>query len=260
MCLIVFAHQQHPDYPLVFAANRDEFYERPTAPATFWTEAPHVLAGRDKKAGGTWMGVTRRGHWAAVTNVREEGQYRSDAPSRGTLVADYLVNEPDPKTYLKALARDAEAYNGFNLLVGTPDTVYYFSNRAGEIQKVEPGIHGISNARLNTPWPKVNRGKEALASLLDGDVSVNELLSLLDDRRTAQDEDLPDTGVGRKLERQLSPIFIEGSEYGTRSSTVLLVDRSGQVTFVERNFQRGTPTKTRRFSFEIASKPPAGTN
>lgn len=257
MCLIVFAHQHHPDYPLVFAANRDESYERPTAPAEFWEDAPHVLAGRDKKAGGTWMGVTRKGHWGAITNVRDEVDRRPDAPSRGHLVADYLREEPQPDSYLEQVADRADQYNGFNLLVGTPEDVHYFSNRENDIHVVSPGIHGISNARLNTSWPKVKRGKEGLASILDGDITADRLLELLDDRQTAPDEQLPDTGVGQELERQLSPIFINGSEYGTRASTVLLLDRSGQVTFVERNFQRGTPTKTRRFSFECASAPTA---
>lgn len=255
MCLIVFANQHHPDYSLVFAANRDEFYERPTAPAEFWSDAPHVLAGRDKKAGGTWMGVTRSGHWAAVTNVRDEEEHRPDAPSRGRLVADYLTDEPNPHSYLVTLAEKSDEYNGFNLLVGTPEEVYYFSNREREIERVEPGLHGMSNAQLNTSWPKVSRGKKGLASILQDDVSTDRLLDLLDDRETAPEEQLPNTGVGRDLERRLSPIFIDGEEYGTRASTVLLLHRSGQVSFVERNFLRGTPTKTRRFSFERTSTP-----
>lgn len=257
MCLIVFAHDLHPEYPLVFAANRDEFYARPTAAADFWDEAPHVLAGRDQEAGGTWMGVTRRGHWAAVTNVRDETPRSSDAPSRGHLVAEYLKEEPEPRSYVEALAKEAERYNGFNLLVGTPDAVYFFSNREETIQSLGTGLHGISNASLNTPWPKVERGKQGLRSILENDVSSEALLDLLADRRPAPDHKLPNTGVGKETERMLSSIFIDGSKYGTRSSTALLIHRSGQVTFVERSFLRGTPDETRRFSFEITPAPTA---
>lgn len=255
MCLITFAYESHPDYPLVLAANRDESYERPTASADFWEEAPHVLAGRDKKAGGTWMGVTRAGHWAAITNVRSETDRRPDAPSRGHLVAEYLKEEPNPHEFLETVAATADEYNGFNLLFGTPTTVLYFSNQEEEQRSVEPGIHGISNASLDTSWPKVERAKASLASIMDDEVTPERLLDLLDDRRPAPDEELPDTGVGKDVERKLSPIFITGDSYGTRSSTVLLLHRPGEATFVERSFVRGTPIKTRRFSFEIAPTP-----
>lgn len=254
MCLILFAQDAHPEYPLVFAGNRDEFYERPSAPAAFWDDGPHVLGGRDLKAGGTWLGVTRHGHWATVTNVRDQMPHRDDAPSRGHLVAKYLTEEPAPETYLETVEAEADRYNGFNLLLGTPNDTFYFSNRDGTPHSVGAGVHGMSNAQLDDPWPKVERGIARLETVLKKDLTPDRLLDILNDRQPAPDDQLPNTGVGADTERMLSPPFIETDEYGTRSSTVILMHRSGTVTFVERNFDRGTPTDTHRFSFEIASE------
>lgn len=252
MCLLAFSYKNHSQYSLIFAGNRDEFYDRPTAPAGPWKEAPHVLAGRDLKAGGTWMGVTQSGHWGVVTNVRDQRPRREDARSRGTLVANYLRDEPAPQAYLERVAAEAECYNGFNLLLGTLGSLYYFSNREPGIQTVDPGIHGLSNERLDTPWPKVQRAKEGLqAQVQGGDVSVEALLDLLNDRRPAPSDQLPDTGLGRERERMLSPIFIDGDKYGTRASTVLLLGYDGTVTLVERTFEEGAADSTRRFSFEV---------
>lgn len=256
MCLLVFGRNAHPEYPLIFGGNRDEFYGRPTAPATFWDDAPHVLAGRDEKEGGTWMGVTRNGHWGVVTNVREPGEYRPDARSRGHLVADYLRDEPSPQAYLEAVRADADAYNGFNLLVGIPGALFCLST-AGDppvVRSVADGVHGLSNAQLDTPWPKVVHARRRLHSLLEGGtVGPDPILDLLDDRTPFPDADLPDTGIGREAERQLSPIFIDGERYGTRSSTVLCIDRTGTVTFVERTFDRGRPQRTRRYRFDVGT-------
>lgn len=256
MCLILFAKDVHPDYPFVFAGNRDEFYDRPTAPADFWDESPHVLAGQDLKAGGTWVGVTRRGHWAAVTNVRDQRPDREEAPSRGRLVATYLKEEPTPETYMQHLEGRADQFNGFNLLAGTPQDTFYLSNRNGSPRSVQSGIHGMSNAQINDPWPKVERGTTRLSEVLDHkEVRPEQLLAILDDRAPAPDEDLPDTGVGLETERMLSPPFIEGESYGTRSSTVILMHRSGMLTFLERTFDRGVPTETNRFTFQIDAVP-----
>ncbi len=253
MCLLAFRYDSASEWPLVFVGNRDEFYERPTAPADFWDDAPHVLAGRDLEAGGTWMGVTRRGYWGVVTNVRDPESYREHVRSRGALVADYLRGEPAPVEYLEQVAAEADRYNGFNLLLGTPDSLYYYSNRAAGIHPVDPGLHGLSNDRLDTPWPKVRRAKRSLQAQLQGEsLSTASLLDLLNDRRPAPDDELPDTGLGRTRERMLSPIFIDGDRYGTRASTVLLLSREGQVSFVERTFERGVPKETRRFSFEVS--------
>lgn len=255
MCLLVFGYKTTPEYPLIFAGNRDEFYDRPTAPAGVWDEAPHVVGGRDRKAGGTWMGVTQAGHWGVVTNVREPGAYREEARSRGELVAHYLREEPNPKAYLDDVAARAQQYNGFNLLVGTPSSLYYFSSRGGWVEAVAPGVHGLSNDQLNTPWPKVERARTGLRKRLDARAWDEEaLFDLLDDRRPAPDEKLPDTGLDLSHERMLSPLFIEGDRYGTRASTVLRIARDGTVLFAERTFEGGAPAETRRFSFEIADE------
>ncbi|CAN5753530.1 NRDE family protein [soil metagenome] len=243
MCLILFAHRVHRDYPLAFAANRDEFYDRPTAPAAFWEDAPHVLAGRDARAGGTWMGVTRSGRWAALTNYRDPPTARPGTPSRGALVADYLRGEERPEEYVSAVAARADSYDGFNLLVGDLNGVYYFGHRmAGDAtpRELEPGLYGLSNHLLDTPWPKVARGKRVLQELLDsGRPTPDALLDLLYDTEIAPLHDLPQTGVGAEWERALSASFIATPSYGTRASSALLMDRISRVTFVERSFLPG---------------------
>jgi uncharacterized protein with NRDE domain len=254
MCLIVFQYDAHPAYDLVLAANRDEFYERPTEPAHFWDDAPHVLAGRDGKEGGTWCGVTRDGRWAAVTNYRDPDTHMADAPSRGHLVSDFLTGTSAPRRYVETVAARADQYNGFNLLVGSPDACLYVSNRDGGVQWVPPGTHGLSNHLLDTPWPKVERGTRKLAQASNGTVDVPALLDLLDDRTEAHANALPDTGVDAATEKMLSPIFIQSADYGTRSSTVLLLGRDGQATFAERTYDHGAPADTRTFSFELSPR------
>lgn len=235
MCFIVFAHRIHPRYRLVFASNRDEFYERPTAPASFWNDAPEVLAGRDLKGGGTWMGITRTGRFAALTNHRDLRNLKDKAPTRGALVADFLTGNQQPRAYLESLAPEADRYNGFNLLVGTTTDLYSFSNVDPVIRKLTPGLYGLSNAVLDTPWPKVERGKERLETLLQSEeVDVEALMNLLYDQHKAPDAALPDTGIGNEWERLLSSIFIESENYGTRASTILLIDQDDHATFIER--------------------------
>jgi uncharacterized protein with NRDE domain len=255
MCLVLVGYHAHPNYPLVVAANRDEFYDRPTTPAAFWNDMPHVLAGRDEKAGGTWMGITKQGEWAAITNYRDPSARHDDAPSRGHLVADYLTEASPAGDYLHDVASRGEQYNGFNILVGTPDELMYYSNRGGAIRALPHGVHGLSNHLLNTEWPKVERGKKKLQRLLqqESELDAERLLEALHDTETPEDERLPDTGVGLAGERLLSPMFIEGDNYGTRSSTVLLVDASHHVTFVERTFENGMSTMTQQYDFDIAA-------
>lgn len=238
MCLILFAHDTHGAYRLAVGANRDEFHGRPTAAATWWDDAPYVLAGRDLQGGGTWMGVTRDGQFAAITNIRAPGAERVNAPSRGILVADFLRGDELPDQYLRRVARDAERFNGFNLLVGNGTELWYLSSHAPGVQQVAPGTYGLSNAPLGTPWPKTERGKQGLANLLAGptDPSPEEILELLADEDVPGDAALPETGVGREYERILAPVFINGPVYGSRASSVLLMDRSGNVTFGERTF------------------------
>ena len=253
MCLILLAWKTREDYPLIVAANRDEFYQRPTAPADFWEEAPEILAGRDLQAGGTWFGIDRQGRLAALTNYRDPALHRTGAPSRGELVSDYLRGRQEPKAYLDAVESRAGLYNGFSLVLGNLSSLCFFSNRDARFP-LEPGLHGMSNRLLDTPWPKVERGKRALAALLAaGDEPAPEaLLALLADRLRPPDDELPDTGVGLEWERVLSPIFIESPLYGTRSSTVLIVDSEGRVTLVERVFGGGDdPWMTARFTFRV---------
>ena len=241
MCLIFVAVDAHPKYRIVIAANRDEFYDRPTAPASFWPEAPELLGGRDLRAGGTWIGITRNGRIAALTNFREDLKtIRVDAPSRGKLVSDFLLCGESPETYLDRLSREANRYNGFTLLVGEGTEFCCYSNRGNGILKLFPGIHGLSNHLLDTPWPKVVKGKQVLNGLLaKEELSMEELFHFLLDRIVAPDESLPNTGVDREWERTLSPIFIVSPNYGTRSSTAILLDRYGNVTFMERTFDQG---------------------
>ncbi|HEX8362001.1 MAG TPA: NRDE family protein [Longimicrobium sp.] len=237
MCLVLFAAHTHSAYPLVVAANRDERFDRPAAPAAWWDDAPQVLAGRDLQGRGTWMGVTRDGRWAAVTNVREPSiPQRPHAPSRGDLVAGFLTGAEDARTYAARIATRGAEWNGFNLLVGGPDGVWWLSNRAPGPLRVEPGVHGLSNALLDTPWHKVERGREDLARILAGpeDEMEESLFRTLALRDPAPDARLPDTGVGVEWERALSSLFIALPDYGTRASTVLLVGRDGTVSFAER--------------------------
>lgn len=261
MCLLSFRWLDHPTYSLIFAGNRDEAYQRPTRPAQFWDENPNLLAGRDLKAGGTWMGVTRTGRWAVITNVRDPSRQRPDAPSRGHLVTDYLQSTVSPTAFGESLAEETSRYNGFNLLVGTPTRCVYISTERDEAESVSPGIHGLSNAELDTSWPKTDRAKQNLLRLTQprsttngrGSVDPSALLEMLNDREPFPAHQLPDTGVGEELEKMLSPLFITSEEYGTRASTVLLISRSGQVTFVERTFIRGDEERTRTFTFQIQS-------
>jgi uncharacterized protein with NRDE domain len=241
MCLILFAHRAHRDFPLVFAANRDEFHARPTAAARFWSDAPGVLAGRDLRAGGTWMGLATDGRWAALTNVRDP-MAPLDAPrSRGELVADYLREAHEPAAFVAAVAERIAEYAGFNLVVGDAESVHYLGSRSPEPRVLPPGVYGLSNDVLDSPWPKVRDGTRELQRIVrkDGKPKVGSLFEVLARTDPAPDDLLPDTGVGRDLERMLSSSFIVGADYGTRASTVLLIDATGQATFEERSFRPG---------------------
>lgn len=255
MCLIFLAWRKHPDYRLVVAANRDEFYARPTAPANYWPDAPELLAGRDLEAGGTWLGVSRAGRFAALTNYRKGGGRMQNAPTRGRLVSDFLVSASTPDEYLQSLAQRAAAYNGFNLLVGDRERLCWFSTHGGEPMELEPGVYAVSNDLLDTPWPKVLRGKKAFERLLsEGEIDRPAMFDLLLDRRVAEDAALPDTGIGLARERTLSPIFITAGDYGTRSSTLVLVGADGDVAFEEQSHDPGSDaTGTLRYAFRIES-------
>ncbi|MCC6659029.1 MAG: NRDE family protein [Rhodocyclaceae bacterium] len=236
MCLILLAWQAHPDYPLVVAANRDEFHARRTAAADFWLDAPAVLAGRDLEAGGTWLGVSRGGRFAALTNFRDPGRNKPDAPSRGTLVSRFLAGTQTPQEYLDQIEASAASYNGFNLLFGDRHSLWCFSNCGEGKRRLDPGIYGLSNHLLDTPWPKVARGKSALTVALQALPDEAALFTLLRDDRVAPDEALPRTGISLEWERLLSAAFVRMPGYGTRSSTVLLMDRQARLRFVEQSY------------------------
>lgn len=231
------------------AANRDEYYRRPTAPAAFWPDHPQLLAGRDLESGGTWMGVTRQGRCAALTNFRDPGRHQPQAPSRGRLVADFLTGAQSIDAYLDGL--DASAYNGFNLLLGDGERLVAFSNVSNERHELEPGIYGLSNALLDTPWPKVGAGKTALQAALNALPDERPLGELLRDDRTHPDDALPATGVPLEWERLLSAAFVLSPDYGTRCSTLLSLSAGGIVTFDEQSWlPGGRAGERRRFRFQ----------
>jgi len=244
MCLILVADDVHPDYRLVVAANRDEFYDRPAAPIAWWADEPRVLAGRDLQSGGTWLGVTRGGRFSAITNYREPGNMNPDAPSRGGLVLASLTDDRGPARYMDEVQQVAGAYNGFNLLAGDHDGLWICSNRDGAPPvKIGRGVFGLSNHLLNTPWPKVANGRRDLetALTLSGDPLIERLLEMLADRAVPPDNDLPNTGVGLEMERLLGSRFIVSPIYGTRASHVVLIGRNDRVTIVEQTFEQGSP-------------------
>ncbi|MCP4751540.1 MAG: NRDE family protein [Proteobacteria bacterium] len=248
MCLILLAYQVHAKYPLVVAANRDEFYDRPTAPADFWDTHRELLAGRDLQGGGTWLGITRQGRFAALTNFRRPQGPEASAPSRGRIVLDCLAGTESMESYLNQLSDSSARYNGFNLLAGTVDSLVYFANETGKIETVSPGIHGLCNHLLDTPWPKVVRGKTRLSKCLEKESGpdLEELVCLMLDVTPAPDAELPDTGVGLEMESMLSSIFIRSPSYGTRSSTILLVDHKNNVTFLEVTYDEDCGKESRR--------------
>jgi uncharacterized protein with NRDE domain len=256
MCLIVFANKVHKNYKLIFAANRDEFYERSAEDAGFWKDHPELLAGKDLQACGTWMGITKQGKFAAITNYRDPKNFNNNAQSRGLLTYNFLTNGLTAPDYYLTIKKDLQNYNGFNLIIGNADDLNYLSSVKGELQKIEPGIHGLSNSFLDTPWPKVEKSKERLKRMIEKDeINSNELMSLLTDTAYAKDDELPDTGVGLELERVLSSVFIKSPKYGTRCSTVLLIDTNNNVGFVEKTYllseERFT---TKEFNFKIEEK------
>jgi len=235
MCLILFAWQQHPDYPLVAIANRDEYYARPSRDAQWWEDSD-IFAGRDLQAGGTWLGVNRRGHFAAVTNVREPGGMQPGKRSRGDLTRDYLAGSDDAQTYLARLALQDQEFAGFNLLLGDLDGLWFYSNREQKIRRIEAGVYGVSNGSFDEPWPKLKSGRIELSALLDGEIRHDQLMEILTDHRVAEDHELPDTGVAFDIERLLSSRFIRSPDYGTRACTVVTLDREQRIEFSEQNY------------------------
>jgi uncharacterized protein with NRDE domain len=263
MCLLVFAWRSHPDYPLILVANRDEFYTRRTRPAAWWGQAVSLLAGHDEEAGGTWLGITRRGRFAALTNVRAPTERNPHAPSRGALVLSALQAPQRGGDWLEAHAPKTAAYNGFNLLVGDvlpndgetgSSALHYYSNRLEQpAQPLAPGVYGLSNGFLDTPWPKVTRAVGAFACEIAAGVAIERLVRLMAPRDEARDSELPATGVPLDWERALSAIQIRANGYGTRTTTVLTVRNDALVTFFERTFDTRDPERwtDRHFEFMV---------
>ena len=220
MCLVLLGYRSHPQYPLILAANRDEFFNRPTLPAAFWDDAPLLFAGRDGRRGGTWLGITTSGRWGTLTNFHDPSSFRSDVPSRGDLVREYLVSHDEPHHFLQTVEARGNGYNGFNLLIGDGEKTLCYSNRDQGIRELVSGIYGLSNHLLDTPWPKVARAREEFTSILTQERLASEtLFNLLADRTSA--------------------IFVVTPTYGTRSSAVLLVTEDRHAIFCERTFGEG---------------------
>jgi uncharacterized protein with NRDE domain len=240
MCVIYFAFDIHRDHPLVLLANRDEFYDRPTSAADYWEDHPDVFAGRDLVAGGTWLGITKGGRVAAVTNYREPGVPKGEL-SRGALVADFLKGSMKPEEYLSTVEERRHYYSGFNLIVGEftgqGREMFYFSNRGDGVRRLEPGVYGLSNHLLDTPWPKVRSGTERFSQFVNlPDLETEAFFDLLADASLADDAELPDTGIGYEKEKALSAIFIKTPVYGTRCSNVVTFDLRYSGKLEERVF------------------------
>lgn len=253
MCLILFAIDAHPRYRLIVAANRDEFYLRPTRAVHFWPEQPNILAGRDLQSGGTWMGANRSGRWAALTNIRSPKHMDKKGPSRGLLVREYLQGEQSTDEFLAAMSASADEYAGFNMLLGEGDQTHFFNSDEQQVRPVGQGIHGLSNASLNSTWPKVVEGRAAmLEALAQGGRPLQErLFDVLRNRQIADDSQLPNTGIELDWERNLSSRFIGLEGYGTRCSTLAFWDRSGGVRYEERSWNPETGEIASERVFEL---------
>ena len=235
MCLIVFSWKQSADTLLLLAANRDEFYARPALAAAWWEEAPHVYAGKDLEAGGTWMGINKQGRFAAVTNIRNGEAKKIGAPSRGKIVADFLCDNISPSSYLQTLTAEAKDYAGFNLILGDANDIYWFSNAEQlTAQRLQPGVYGLSNASLDTPWPKVLKAKTQFEKLIQKSSSDQDYFEMLADTTQAPEHLLPQTGVSLEWERLLSSIHIHSNDYGTRVSSLIKYHADGTVHLTER--------------------------
>mgnify|MGYP001612461479 CR=1 FL=1 len=252
MCLILFAWRAHPEHVLMVAANRDEFFDRPSRAAGFWDDAPDILDGRDLTANGPWLGVTRNGRFASITNYRNPAERMPTAPSRGQLVTGFLAGTGSPQAYFSRVAPRAQQYNGFSMIAADGQSLAFFSNREGGAREIDAGVHGLSNHLLDTPWPKVVTGKARLGELLGKPFDPESYLAMLGDTEPAHDRHLPDTGVGVERERKLSSIRIADGYYGTRCSTLLRFGSDGNAEFWERSYgPDGDATGTVHFSFRV---------
>ncbi len=256
MCIAYIAIRTHPDWPLFIAANRDEYHQRPSLPAAPWAEHPNVIAGIDCQAAGTWLGITRQGRFALLTNYRGPGHTLTEAPSRGKLTSDYLTQNEPTQHYAQNIVAKAAMYNGFNLIVGDMEEAYYVSNRDPSIaaRLLAPGRHVLSNHLLDTPWPKAERLRQALdrLSLDQLEQSLTTVFDVLKDTTQADDHALPDTGLPRERERLLSSPFIISPNYGTRCSTIIAVHAGGRALLSEISYDAtGMATQRHDWPFKI---------
>jgi uncharacterized protein with NRDE domain len=264
MCLIVCAYHYHSRYPLVIAANRDEFHSRPTRSAGFWTvdrNHPGLLAGQDLERGGTWLGLTRDGRFAAVTNIRHP-QPKAALRSRGELTRQFLLSDRTAGQYMQEVQGNLDEFAGFNLLVGDREKLFFLNSNEGQVVALQPGVYGLSNGTLDSDWPKIQRSKAVLREMLDGDrqPDTDRLIAMMRDMEPAAETDLPDTGVSRDLELLLSPIFIRNPQrdYGTRCSTAIILDEQGTVRFSEQSYGADTTVNCRQFfQFSLLAEPAA---
>lgn len=245
MCLAIIALNVLPDWPIIIVANRDELHSRPTLPASPWYDAPRILGGRDLSAGGTWLGMTDSGSIALLTNYREPGKQRIDAPSRGQLPEHYLRGNALAEDYIQELAFRGHSYNGFNLVLGDQTGFWYYSNR-GDLypQRINSGVVGVSNALINTPWPKLKRTQSAVAEHLSHSQQPDSkrLFEIFQDTTPAFPHELPDTGIGTEREKLLSSPFINDTRYGTRCTTLIMKHRDGDALYHEKRYaQLGQP-------------------
>lgn len=241
MCLITFSYKTDDNFPFIFSTNRDEFYERPTRPAQFWEDHPRLLAGKDLKAGGTWMGITKENKFAALTNFRDLTNIKENAPSRGQIVTDFLTGDLSPVDFFEKMEPSAADYNGFNLLFGFTDELYYFNNVKIELQKIEPGYHTLSNAFLNSEWPKSQKAlRRFKETLRQNPLDRERYFEFLQDTEQFPDHLLPSTGLPMEKERMVSSIFIQSEDYGTRCSTLIFADPNSETTFIEKSYKPGT--------------------
>ncbi len=256
MCLLLLSYKTNPNYKLVIAANRDEFYDRPTALLHNWENHSELFAGKDLKEQGTWLGITKKGKIAAITNYRDMTKIKSNAPTRGKIVTDFLLNKILPEEYSITLIETSDIYNGYNLIYGHIDNLFYFSNISKRPVKLSAGIFGLSNHFLDSPWPKVVKSKKLFSKILqEPNPSKNKLFELLKDNEIYPDETLPETGLGIELERMVSPIFTATEKYGTRSSSVIFVDFENNVDFTEKSYNsKSKEWITSSFSFKVEIK------
>ena len=254
MCLIVFSFKHHTKYPVILAGNRDEFYGREAQQAHFWDTEPSLLAGKDLRAGGTWLGVSQNGEFGAITNHRDLNNPVNGERSRGYIIPVFLTNNGLPEEKIKRIESNFSKYSGYNLLAGNTDQLFYLTNVKRQTKTVSPGVHGISNAFLDTPWPKVEAAKSAFEDAIKPALIDREaIFKLLQDSDPFPQETLPDTGLSPEMEKAVSPIFIKTDDYGTRCSTLLTIDYNGRVQFTEKTYHfNGDSSVTKNFSFNTA--------